>query len=458
MLAETKKQYSQDWHVESLQLNRRLIKIGAPLSIITYCGGTTLAIMFDNIANFELIIALTWLPAVCIWGVQLLNIFYRLSMILMGYTIIWSMSLSCAIVSSMAPNAETFRYISFTFFPIFIAFSLMSIWHWRYALVGVLVSMAMSLIAFYAVYHEPIFSIWLRTWLFIIPVGAGSIFITHFRYMNMRQTFLITRALQRSKEEIEKKNEDITASISYAQRIQQAILPTQAEIGKHIEDYFIFFRPRDVVSGDFYFFTPTDKGYIVAAIDCTGHGVPGAFMSMIGNEMLNEIINQRHISSPSQILTDLHLAIRSTLKQTETDNRDGMDLVLVHIDTATRQLAYAGAKNALYVLQGGELTVLKGNKMAIGGEQREQARIFEEQTLTLQESAMLYLTTDGYLDQFGGEQNKKFGIARFKELIKQAHSLPTAEQEYAFRSSFFDWLQKGNEHQIDDVLVWGIRV
>jgi serine phosphatase RsbU (regulator of sigma subunit) len=264
--------------------------------------------------------------------------------------------------------------------------------------------------------------------------------------------------LQHSKEEIEKKNEDITASISYAQRIQQAILPTQAEIGKHIQDYFILFRPRDVVSGDFYFFTPTDKGYIVAVIDCTGHGVPGAFMSMIGNEMLNEIINQRHITSPGQILTDLHIAIRSTLKQAETDNRDGMDLVLVHIDTTTRQLAYAGAKNALYVVQAGELIVLKGNKIAIGGEQREQARIFAEQTLMLQESAMLYLTTDGYIDQFGGKQNKKFGTARFKELIMQTHSLPTAEQEEMFKTRFFNWLQKGNEPQIDDVLVWGIRV
>jgi serine phosphatase RsbU (regulator of sigma subunit) len=265
-------------------------------------------------------------------------------------------------------------------------------------------------------------------------------------------------ALQESNEIIQNKNQTIADSIQYAQRIQKSILPLEENIKKYLPSYFIFFQPRDVVSGDFYYFEEKNGKAILAAIDCTGHGIPGALMTMLGAETMNEIILNKGIVAPDLILNELHKNIRKTLKQAETDNRDGMDLALITIDRQARKVEYAGAKNPLIYIQNNELHLIKADKMPIGGEQREQERLFTKHEIEINSPTMFYLFSDGFQDQFGGEQNKKFTIMRLKELFLQIHTLPLPTQQQRLNEAFETWREQAGEKQIDDVLVVGISL
>jgi serine phosphatase RsbU (regulator of sigma subunit) len=287
--------------------------------------------------------------------------------------------------------------------------------------------------------------------------------------------------VQFAKYEIEKKNEDIRASITYAQRIQSAMLPTEEEIKLIVNQSFILFKPRDIVSGDFYYFAQKEDKIIISAIDCTGHGVPGAFMSMIGNDLLNQIIHDKEIHSPELILNELHKQVRKVLKQQETLNRDGMDLSIVIFDQKQKQLIYAGAMNPLYyvsnydwqiidhqvfekeyhanqLLPSPQLFEIKADKKAIGGQQIEDERLFTKHIIDLKniENLTFYLCSDGYQDQFGGDKNKKFMARRFKELLLEIHQRDSQQQKQILEQTFETW--KGNYEQIDDVLVIGMKI
>jgi len=269
------------------------------------------------------------------------------------------------------------------------------------------------------------------------------------------------KALEMAYKEIEKKTENILASISYAKRIQTALLPEQDAINHAFKENFIYYKPKDVISGDFYYFTEVEHLRILAVADCTGHGVPGAFMSVLGVQSLNKII-QSGITSPDLILSELHNEIRQVLKQQLNEVRDGMDIVLCVIDTQRKTLAYAGAINPLYYMQtdangSAEFVEVKATKKPIGGFQRnEQARFFEKTVIDISKPATFYLATDGYRDQFGGEQNKKFMARRFKELLYHIHDKPMYVQEKILDEVIVKWL--GKNEQIDDMLVIGIRV
>ncbi len=455
-----KKADEDAWYAELLRINERIRFSGSLLASIAYCGGTAIGFALEQpIAQVPLIYwGWIFFPLFSIVLFLWMHSVGKIHIYVVNYAILLSMSLSASVLASFMHTPDSYRSAIFSFFPIFITFGLVTLWEWQYIFWGALMSMLISACAFWLFYPNPMLSIWLKNWLLIAPVAAGMVFLMNFRYNTLRTNFLITRALNRTNEELERKNEDILASITYAQRIQQAILPAHAEIDKYIPDFFLFFRPLDVVSGDFYFFTPTEKGFIAMVADCTGHGVPGAFMSMIGNEILHEVINQRKITAPNEILAELHITIRQSLKQAETDNRDGMDAVLLHVDTSTRKLAFAGAKNSLYIVQNGELITLKGSKATIGGEQREAIRTFEQHIFDFSEPTTLYLTTDGYLDQFGGEARKKFGVAKFKALLPKICDLPAKVQEETLAAEFYNWLQAGDERQIDDVLIWGMKL
>ncbi|MCC5943579.1 MAG: SpoIIE family protein phosphatase [Bernardetiaceae bacterium] len=261
------------------------------------------------------------------------------------------------------------------------------------------------------------------------------------------------------KNQLEDKNRHITDSIQYAQKIQQAILPPFAYMSQYLEDYFVLFKPRDIVSGDFYYFEAVDEDkLIVAAIDCTGHGVPGAFMTMIGTEILNESIQSKKIHEPDMILNKLHKQIRNALRQKETKNRDGMDMALLSIDKKQKQVDYAGAKNSLIYIQNNTLYQIKADKMSIGGEQKEKERIFTKHTIDASQPTIFYLFSDGYQDQFGGERKKKFMIANLKKILLEIHHLPASEQQVILDQKIMEWMKTGNEKQIDDILVMGIRV
>lgn len=260
---------------------------------------------------------------------------------------------------------------------------------------------------------------------------------------------------------IEKKNQDITASINYAKRIQDAMLPTSGEIQRCLPDSFIFYKPRDIISGDFYWFTQlTHEGsekVVIAAVDCTGHGVPGAFMSMIGNELLNEIVNLVGELDPGKILTKLHKGVRKDLRQYENENRDGMDVALCVIDKTNKTLDFAGAKNPLVYIQGGEFNRIRGDKFPIGGrQQHKNGRVFQAHRVSFQQPTTFYIYSDGYQDQFGGPENRKFNTGRFRSLLFNIHFLPMEEQRQVLETTLREW--QSGKRQIDDILVIGFSL
>jgi serine phosphatase RsbU (regulator of sigma subunit) len=267
--------------------------------------------------------------------------------------------------------------------------------------------------------------------------------------------------------QLKKKNDDITSSINYAQRIQYAMLPHYEEIKRVLPKSFILFKPRDIVSGDFYWFVEANyknkdftnilgQKIIITAADCTGHGVPGALMSMIGNELLNIIVLQQKITEADQILNELHEGIRYALHQEATLNQDGMDIALCVIDKENKLVEYAGAKNPLIYVQKNEVVQIKGDKMPIGGRQIEEKREFTKHSIPISSPTTFYLFSDGYQDQIGGVNEKKFMIKNFRELLQQIHLNPFEEQKTILDDTFENW--KGQMFQLDDVLVIGFSV
>ncbi|TAE02551.1 MAG: hypothetical protein EAZ97_02480 [Bacteroidetes bacterium] len=259
---------------------------------------------------------------------------------------------------------------------------------------------------------------------------------------------------------IDKRNHDMTSSIIYARRIQTVLLPSQEIIQKHIPNLLLFYQPRDIVSGDFYWFSNTKglrKSIIFAIADCTGHGVPGAFMTVIGNNLLDQIINKDKIFSPAQILTQLDKRLLKTLQQ-QTEKQiinDGMDISLIKLDLENGKLVWASAKRPLWVFENGkaEATEYKGSKFPIGSTQFGNKN-FTETEIILQKGDLIYSFTDGYADQFGNEG--KFTIGKFRQLIKAIHTQTLSEQEKILSQNLQKWQDKNR--QTDDVLVVGIRV
>jgi serine phosphatase RsbU (regulator of sigma subunit) len=266
---------------------------------------------------------------------------------------------------------------------------------------------------------------------------------------------------EQQRRQLSEKNIEITASISYAKRIQESILPDFNYIRQWLPQHFILFKPRDIVSGDFYFFLETDKVKFLAAIDCTGHGVPGAFMSLVANDLLNDIILTQHLCRPDLILNALHLGIRKLLKQEETQNRDGMDMALLAIDETHQKVQFAGARNPLWYVSDGQLTEIKGDRMSIGGEQREQERKYTNHLIALEQlnsTTSFYLFSDGFQDQFGGLAGKKFGKTQLRDLLVKIYRQPLDEQRQVLLESFEHWIYEAQEKQIDDMLFIGLRL
>lgn len=270
-----------------------------------------------------------------------------------------------------------------------------------------------------------------------------------------------SETLEQAFSEIERKNNQITSSITYARRIQQAILPLEESIKNAFPESFILFKPRDIVSGDFYWFSNKGRKKYIAAVDCTGHGVPGAFMSMIGYSLLNQIIIENDIQKPSQILSLLHKGVKEALKQENEGlrNSDGMDIALCSIDMEQRIAEFSGAKRPLYLIRNNEISEIKGTKYSIGGVGEglnESERQFENHVIELQQGDQLYLTSDGFADQFGGPEDKKLMVKSFKSILTNISVLTCGEQKKALKNILENW--KGNTHQTDDILVIGLKI
>jgi serine phosphatase RsbU (regulator of sigma subunit) len=258
--------------------------------------------------------------------------------------------------------------------------------------------------------------------------------------------------------ELERKNKEITDSINYAKRIQEALLPDRKKIKQALPDSFIFYQPKDIVSGDFYFFTERGDDIIISSVDCTGHGVPGALMSMIGINFLNQIVNEKGITSPHEILAELHRKVLQALSS-DGSNRsyiDGMDMGIVRINKKTRQMTFSGAVRPLYLFSAEGFSEIKGDKRSIGGIKEMQDVHFSSHQIASGTGDVFYIFSDGFADQFGEQTGKKFMSQRFRQLLSEIRELSMDQQQQKIESAFVSW--KGSAEQIDDVLVIGVRM
>lgn len=278
-------------------------------------------------------------------------------------------------------------------------------------------------------------------------------------------------AIQEQKEEIETqkeelaetsrklsdKNQQITDSITYAKQIQDSLLPQLPIIKEVLPESFIFFRPRDIVSGDFYWFTQIENKIAIALVDCTGHGVPGAFMTVLANSLLNQIVIETGITSPDLIVSLLDQKIQQNLhqQQLENANTDGLDIGLVLIDPKNKKLEYSGAKIPLYIYQNNKLEIIKSDRNSVGSTQQSE-KSFTKQEVSYKEGAMIYMSSDGFQDQFGGQENKKYMKSKFRKLLTSMAPKPISDQQNMIEEEFIKW--RANNPQTDDILVISFKL
>lgn len=281
--------------------------------------------------------------------------------------------------------------------------------------------------------------------------------------------------LQKQNDEITHQKKEITDSINYAKRIQLSILPPDKMVKRLLPDAFIFYKPKDVVSGDFYWVEEKNNLVMFAAVDCTGHGVPGAMMSVVGMSLLNRAVNEKDLTKPSDILQHLDMGVTDTLRQNQEDNavKDGMDLSLCTYNAHTKELQFAGAFNNLWIVRKNfssshkitsdkeiffedSLLEIKADKFPIGSNTDGVADNYTNHKIQLQTGDYIYLYSDGFADQFGGPKGKKFKYNALKKLLISIHDLSPSQQHEAIKTAYENW--KGNLEQIDDILVIGVRV
>ncbi len=277
---------------------------------------------------------------------------------------------------------------------------------------------------------------------------------------NIESVLVVSHDITERKEielEIQNKNKKINDSINYAKRIQNAILPNSRLINKVLPDSFILYKPRDVVSGDFPWFVQIKNDIFIAAVDCTGHGVPGALLSLIGYFLLNDIVRSRKITEPGKILDLLDEGVTQTLRQDQDDSatKDGMDIALCRINAEDRTVEYAGAHRPLYFMKGGVMDEVKGNKFPIGGGIYKNQTNFTTTKLQLAKGDSFYFSSDGFPDQFGGPEIRKFGPKKTREIIDRVYKSPMQEAAQVFDTEWEAW--KGDHKQTDDVLLIGIK-
>lgn len=292
----------------------------------------------------------------------------------------------------------------------------------------------------------------------MIILGFG--FITYRQFLAKKKANILLEEqnieIKQQRDQIFQQKQEITDSIHYASRIQEAILPRDTMLSK-LQDHFILFKPRDIVSGDYYWMTLKDSKTIVAAADCTGHGVPGAFMSMLGISFMNEIVNRSDTTQANEILNELRTHVVESLGQTgqEGEQQDGMDLALCVIDMKAKKVQYSGAYNPLYLIRNKEMIEYKPDKMPIGIH-RDKKEPFSNNLFDVEIGDALYMFSDGYVDQFGGPKQKKFMSKNFKDLLLEIHEKPMEEQKEILNTTIEDWM--GKVEQIDDILVMGMRI
>ena len=278
------------------------------------------------------------------------------------------------------------------------------------------------------------------------------LFFSFFR----RENLIFQKAILKQKDIIEEKQKEILDSINYAKRIQFSLLASENLLNQYLPEHFVLFKPKDVVSGDFYWATPTPEGFVFITADCTGHGVPGAFMSLLNISKLSQAINENKITRPDLILNNVRSEIVNALNaEGSEESKDGMDAVLCKLDIKNMNLQYAAANNAFYIIRDNELLTCKADKMPVG-KGHDDSISFTFNEITLQKGDVVYTFTDGYADQFGGPRGKKFKYKQLEDIMLEICSLPLKEQSKILNQKFEDW--KGNLDQVDDVLIIGFKI
>lgn len=286
-----------------------------------------------------------------------------------------------------------------------------------------------------------------------------TIIILVFVYINFRQNKKANILLGNQKIEIENKNEAITNSIKYAKRIQRSILPTDKAVERLLKKSFIYYKPKDIVSGDFYWIQEIDNKILFSVVDCTGHGVPGAFLSIVGHNALNSTVKEFKLSKPSEILYKLNVIVKQTIKQNFKDEdtvRDGMDLALCSLDRNKLKLEYSGANNSIYVVSNKNIKEFSPDKTSIGYHYGSPDFKFKNHNIEVKAGDMVYVFSDGYPDQFGGKDNKKFRYSNFKNLLQEISSEDENKQKEILDKTLKEWM--GDREQIDDICIIGLRI
>jgi serine phosphatase RsbU (regulator of sigma subunit) len=295
-----------------------------------------------------------------------------------------------------------------------------------------------------------------QTLIYVFSIGFIIVLILLFiSIRNYKQKQKINNELESKNIVIEEKNRDITDSIKYAKRLQDAILPTSQIISSCFKNAFVLFKPKDIVSGDFYWMEKIGNEVFFAVVDCTGHGVPGAFMSIMAHNLIQQAIHEKQLKNPSEILNYINISLNETLHNQDLNKvNDGMDLALCVFDTKTNSIKYAGANNPLWIInKEGELIEITPDKTSIGF---QNTISFNQKFVQLENGSMIYLFSDGYADQFGGDNGKKLMKKTLKKLLCSVSNLEIDEQQIALENKLNEW--KGNLQQVDDVCVLGIRV
>ena len=264
------------------------------------------------------------------------------------------------------------------------------------------------------------------------------------------------REIEIQRSELQLRNKDLTDSLNYARRIQAALLPSEHHIRRIFPDYFIYYRPKHIVSGDFYWFSERDDKYFIAAADCTGHGVPGALMSMIGLELIHKIINDMKVDDSDQVLLTMNRELESAFFKEESGKpiiKDGIEMSICIIDKKTRLMEFSGAFLPVYIVRDDKLIEIKGDKKNVV--QSFAMVSFNRSTFTLQEGDLLYLFSDGYADQFGGPENKKFMYRRLRHILLTISKYPLPDQQRILDETIDSWME--GHDQIDDMMILGIK-
>lgn len=264
--------------------------------------------------------------------------------------------------------------------------------------------------------------------------------------------------IEKTKSIIELQNKRISESINYARKIQLAINPTEDDIKNHLPESFVLYKPKDTISGDFPWFCKKNESIYIAAVDCTGHGVPGAMMSMIGNLLLNDIVNNSENPSPGSVLDDLHQAVVHTLKQrtSSSNSTDGMDIALLQVNQNKKEVCFASAHRPLYVIRNKTLIEYKGDKFPIGGTQYDRKRVpFSNTNIPYEKGDIMLIFSDGLPDQIGGEEKRKFMSGRIAEIATNNSHLEMNELEKKYDESIVEWMNQTK--QVDDILLIGIK-